>query len=103
MLEPLAHRRAVDAVVVDPAIDAGVVRRVDVQALHLARVLGQQRFQREQVVALDDEIAAGGVAARELGHFPQRPRFHALVVIDDGIPADPAQRRHAASLREPMR
>ena len=56
VLEPLAHEWAADVVVVAPAFVPGVVRRVDVDAVHLARVHRQQRLQSVQVVAVNDEI-----------------------------------------------
>ena len=61
--QPVAHHRRVDLVVVNPALVAGVVGRVDVDALHLAVKGRQQRLERLQVVALDDEIV---VQARAL-------------------------------------
>ena len=70
--QPVADLRAVDVVVVDPAFVAGVVRRVDVDALHLPRVTRQQRLERLQVVALHDQIAAVRVAARQLRHRLQQ-------------------------------
>lgn len=45
--EPLADFRAVDVVVVDPVFVAGVVRRVDVDALDLARVVREQSLESE--------------------------------------------------------
>ena len=57
LAQPLANLRAVDVVVVGPALVARVVRRVDVDTLDLPRVARQQRLQGVQVVALDDEVA----------------------------------------------
>ena len=53
--EPLSIR-GLDVVVVDPAFVAGVVGRVDVDALDLAGVVRQQRLERVEVVAVDDEV-----------------------------------------------
>jgi len=60
--KPFADQRAIDVVVVNPALVAGVVRRVNVDALDLPGVVREQRLKRHQIVALDDEIAAAGVA-----------------------------------------
>ena len=53
---PFLHHRRTDVVVVDPALVAGVVRRVDVDALDLAVVVREQGFERLQIVAVDDEV-----------------------------------------------
>ena len=47
--KPCTDERAVGVVVVNPALVAGVVRRVNVDALDPARVRGQQAFQRQQM------------------------------------------------------
>jgi len=97
--QPAADLRAVDVVVVDPALVAGVVRRVDVDALHLAGVARQQGLERVQVVALHDQVAAVAavvVAAAELWHRLQQAERHVLVVLDDGFLADPVQCGHSA-------
>lgn len=104
LAQPLANLRAVDVVVVDPALVAGVVRRVDIDALHLPRIARQQGLQRVQVVALHDEVAgrigaAVGIAARQRRHRLQQAERHLLVVFDDGFLADPVQRGHAGFRR----
>jgi hypothetical protein len=91
----LANLRAVDVVVVDPALVAGVVGRVDVDALHLPGVARQQRLERVQVVALHDQVAAVAVAAGQFRHRLQQTEGHVLVVLDDGFLADPVQCRHS--------
>ena len=59
-LQPVAHQRQPDRmlqpVVVMGEGAAGVVRRVDEHALHLARELLLQRLQRQQVVAEDQPV-----------------------------------------------
>jgi hypothetical protein len=55
--EPFPHHRVVHVVVVVPAFIAGVVRRIDKDAIHLARVQRQKGLERMQVVAMNDEIA----------------------------------------------
>ena len=85
---------AVDVVVVGSALVAGVVRRVDVDALDLAGVIGQQRLERDQVVALDDEVAGARVAAGEFRHVFQQMKGHFQVVVHHRLFPDPVQRRH---------
>ncbi|GAB2726422.1 hypothetical protein GCM10027019_02200 [Melaminivora jejuensis] len=95
--QPFPDLRAVDVVVVDPAFIAGVVRRVDVDALHLPGIARQQRLERMQVVALHDEVArvfALPRAAGELRYRLQQTEWHFLVVLDDGFFADPVQCGH---------
>ena len=41
LTQPLLDLRVIDIIVVDPALVAGVVGRVDVDALHLALILRQ--------------------------------------------------------------
>lgn len=55
--QPFLDDRRIDVVVIAPALVAGVVRRVDVNAVDLAGVSRQQRFQRVEIVAVNDEIA----------------------------------------------
>ena len=59
-LQPLAHQRAVDVVVVRPALVARIVRRVNVDAVDAPGVAGEKRLQRMQVVAVDNEAAVRG-------------------------------------------
>jgi hypothetical protein len=98
LAQPATDLRAVDIVVVDPALVTGVVRRVDVNALHLAGVSGEQRLQRVQVVALDNQIAAVGHAAGQIGHRFEESERDVLVVFDHGVFADPAQGGHSRSI-----
>ena len=65
LAKPFLHHRRVDVVVVSPAFIAGVVRRVNVNTLHLAGVGGQQRLQRLEVVAVNDEIVVQPHLVRE--------------------------------------
>jgi hypothetical protein len=97
LAQPLADLRTVDVVVVDPTLVASVVGWVDVDALHLAGIAGQQGLERMQVVALYDEVAAATVTAGELGHRLQKAEGDFLVMLDDGFLADPVQSGHGAS------
>ena len=82
---PFLELRLREIVVVNPALVAGVVGRVNVDALDLARVRRQQTFQRNQIIALNDEIPVqrrffGG------GKFPvhlQRVMRHDTVITFD--------------------
>ena len=51
LTQPLTDDRAVDVVVVGPTLVARVVRRIDVDALDLSRVVGKERFERDEVIA----------------------------------------------------
>ena len=51
-----------EVVGIDKGIVAGIVRRVDVDALDLAGVVRQQGLERQQVVALDKQVPAAGFA-----------------------------------------
>jgi len=76
--EPFLHHRRIDFVVVSPAFAAGVVGRVNVDALHPAGVGGQQRLQRLEVVAVDDEIVVQPHLVREA----PVPLGHQFVILD---------------------
>lgn len=89
LTQPLTDQRAVDVVVVGPALVACVVRRIDVDALHLPRVVRQQRFERDKVVALHDEIAVSRLAAGKLRHVFQQMKRHLQMMIDDSFLAYP--------------
>ena len=56
---PLTHQGAVHVVVVEPALVARVVGRVDIDALDLACISGQQGLQHVEVIAVDDEVVVG--------------------------------------------
>ena len=94
LAQPFANLWAIDVVVVHPALVAGVVRRVDVNALHLTGITRQQGFQGVQVVALHNQVATVSVAAGQLRHSLQQAKRHLFVVLDDGIFADPVQCGH---------
>lgn len=56
-LQPLPDHGGVDVVVVAPPLIAGVVGRVDEDAVHLAGIGGQKGLERVQVVAVNDQVA----------------------------------------------
>jgi len=73
---------------------AGVVGWVDVNALHLIAVIGQQGFERVQIVALDEQVAGAGLADRAVAVAVDEAVGDVLIVIDDGFFADPVERGH---------
>lgn len=76
---------------------AGIVRRVNVDALHLPGIAGQQSLESVQVIALDNKISASGIAARKLRHRLQKPVRHILMMLDDSFFSYPVQCRHYES------
>ena len=99
LAEPLADERAVDVVVVGPALVAGVVGRVDVDALDLPGVVREKGLEGFKVVALDDQVAAAGVAAGEVRHVFEQAEGHLLVMVYDGFFSDPIQCGHSVKSR----
>ena len=89
--EPFLHHRRVDVVVVSPSFVAGVVGWVNVDALHPAGVGGQQRLQRLEVVAVDDEIVVQPHLVRE-APVPLRHQFvildREMIILDERFPLE---------------
>lgn len=84
--QPLLDEGRIDVVVVAPTFVAGVVGRVDEDAVHPAGVHRQQRLQRVQVVAVDDEVAVQPrLADRFVGVRLQRPERHRKVMVVDKL------------------
>ena len=54
--QPFLDVGVADIIVVAPALVAGVVGRVDIDALHLALILRQQGFQCFKIIAVDDHV-----------------------------------------------
>ena len=52
--DPLFKLRLREVVVINPVFVAGVIRRINVDAFDPTSMRRQQRFKREQIVALDD-------------------------------------------------
>ena len=92
--EPAVDLRGVHLVVVNPTFVAGVIGRIDVDALYLARVFGQQRLEGMEIVPLDDEISRLRAAVRK-GHIRlQQAERYFLMVADHRIFPDLVQCRH---------
>ena len=97
--QPLLHHRRVHAVVVGPALVAGVVGRVDGDALDLAVARRQQRLERQQVVALDDQVVVQARPAAQPARADRRQLVEgrAEVEVLDEHPALEVQRRHGVT------
>ena len=98
--QPFLDERAVDVVVVNPAFVAGVVRRINVDALDLPGVVREQRLERHQIVALHNQIAAARIAAGKFRHILGQPKRDLVVMIHHGLFPNPVQRRHGAQNRQ---
>ena len=100
LMEPLFHQRAVHSIVVGPALVAGVVGRVDVDAFDAAGVAGQQGFECLEVIAVDDEVVVcfGGVQ-RLGGVGDQRAIGDGQVVGVDNLLAFELQGGHGSPHR----
>ena len=97
LMEPLSHQRAVHLVVVGPAFVAGVVGRVDVDALDAASVAGKQGFESLEVIAVDDEVVVGIGGVQRLGGVgDQRAIGDRQVVGIDNLLAFEVQSRHGS-------
>ena len=95
LAEPLLHFGAVDGIVIHPVLVAGVVRRVDVDALHLSGVVGQKGLEGQKVVALHQQVAAARVAHRKAAIAPQQVVRHLPVMVHHRLLPDPVQSWHA--------
>ena len=92
--EPFSNHWAVDVVVIDPTLIAGVVRRIDVDALDLPRVVGKERFERDEVISLHDEIPVARLAAGEIWHVFEQVKRHLVVMIHHCLFPNPIQCWH---------
>ena len=88
LTQPLFDFRIVDVVVINPALVASVVGRIDVDALDAPLVPGQQGFQGFKVVTPDNHVVAAVVLAM-LPVFVkailalQHPERNFLMMIDN--------------------
>ena len=95
--EPLLDSGVVHVVGVDPPLVASVVRRIDVDAVDPALVLGQQGLQRLEVVPVDDHVPAVRPAAVQhalLGHALEHAIRDVAVVVDHLLLTHPVESRH---------
>jgi len=95
-LQPFPDHGCIDVIVVAPAFIAGVVRRVDKDAVYLARIEGQQRLQGVQVVTMDNHVAVKGDRADAFVFMGrERAEGHRQMVIIDKLFALKTQLRHS--------
>jgi hypothetical protein len=94
LAEPFPDFRAVDVIVIDPVLVAGIIRGVNIDALHLPGVIGQQCLKGFEVVALDKQIAAVRISNREFWIALQEPKRHLVMVVLDSLPPYPVKSRH---------
>jgi len=105
LTQPLFDFRVIDIVVIDPALFAGVIGRIDVDALDAPLIPGQQGFQGFQIIAPDDHVFAAVVLA-VLPVFIkavlalQHPKRHVLMVIDHLAFSNPFKCRHRSFLQK---
>ena len=102
--QPFLDVGGADIIVVAPALVAGVVGRVDIDALHLALILRQQGFQCFKIIAVDDHVLTAVV----FGVLPlliktvlplQHPEGNFLMMVHDFIFTDPFQGWHGVFLQ----
>ena len=87
LAQPLLDLRVIDIIVIDPALVAGVVGRIDIDALDAPLIPGQQRFQGFQIIAPDDHVFAAVILVMLPVFIKavlalQHPKRHVLMVID---------------------
>ena len=95
--EPLSDSGCVHVVVVSPAFVAGVVGRVDVDALHLSAIARKQGAESLQVIAFDDEIFRR-IAPRGQGKlwlFAEQAHGNVVVVAHNVGFTDKIKDRHS--------
>ena len=102
--QPFLDVGIADIIVVAPALVAGVVGRVNLDALHLALILRQQGFQCFKIIAVDDHVLTAVV----FGVLPlliktvlplQHPEGNFLMMVHDFIFTDPFQGWHGVFLQ----
>ena len=86
--EPALDSWVVDVIVVNPALVAGVVGRVDINAFDAAGETREQRFEREQVVGVNNHVGRVGAVGK---FFVEEVEWRSAVVIYDFIFAEPVE------------
>jgi hypothetical protein len=71
-----------------------IVRRINVNAFDLSGVVGQKRFEGEQIVSLDEQITRARVADGEIRNLLQQMKRHLAMMIFNRFLPDPVQRGH---------
>ena len=91
--------RRVDIVVIDPGLIARVVGRVNIDALHLACIIGQQRLQGFEIVALNQQVARVRIANALALVAMDQPIGHLAMMVHHRLFADPIECGHKNSVR----
>ena len=95
--QPFLDDRGVHIIIIRPALIAGVVRRVNEDAVDLPGMGRQQRLERVQIVPVDDQIAIQRDRADPLrGVRHERPERHRKMMIVDEFLALEIQFGHVA-------
>jgi hypothetical protein len=84
--QPLLHDWASDVVIVFPGLLASVVGRIYIHAINSSRIKRQQRFERMEVVAVDDEVAVRSALPTD---FSGSERVGDMEPSDDGYRRTP--------------
>jgi hypothetical protein len=74
-----------------------VIRRINGDAPDAPSVVWQQGFERVEVVALNEQVLAVGIAVGQFGHRLQQPVRRARRGPHGLFPLMPVQRRHLVS------
>ena len=85
--KPLLDLRIVDIVVIHPAFIARIIWRIDVDALNLSLIFRQQRFQRFQIISVNNHILTFISAISIL--LIQNSVRYIHMMIDDLVLSDP--------------
>ena len=102
LVQPVPHARVVYVVVIHPALVAGVVRWIYIDALDLPLVLRQQCLQCLQIVAMNNFVGTAviglvlSVLVKAVLPF-QYPIRHFQMVVDYFVLANPCECRHFPS------
>jgi hypothetical protein len=105
--QPVTNFRTVNVIVVNPSrsfplitplVLSCIVRWINVDALHLTCVVGKERLERNEIIALYDEIPVARLAAGKVRHVFEQVKRHLVVMIHHRLFPDPVQRRHRENL-----
>jgi len=94
LAKPFCDNWTLYIIVINPALIPRVVGRIDVDALHLTCVIGEQRLQRGQVIPFHDQIPAPRITATKIRYILEQMKGNLLVMIHHGLFSNPVQRRH---------
>ena len=102
-LQPALHQIGIHIVVVAPALVAGVIRRVNVNAIHPPRITRHQRFERMQIIAMHNQVALLHIPAPRQHRLPphhiQRPIRHRQMMRINDLFAFEIKNRHDNPLK----